>query len=371
MKQTFLRRVRLKLGSLAVFSLLFAQIAGAQTYFTTTGFGDLLAGFRKTGTNIEASELVVNLGNITNLLALSAGTTINMSNYSIVQMTNMCPDNLANLQWSVFAGLHVLVGIKEPYWKTPVGMIPPATAWVTLARPGFNTQSTPPGRLSYNAMGGGVRQNAVVGMDSGTTQISNDLVTTNQFNNFLLVAEPVSYDAQQNTYSYFVSDAASVTNSDFRAYLPFNVENFTPSPFSSPQRSDLYEMAPTGYLDPFSQATNGPAYYVGYFTMNNTDGTMTFTRASAVAPPQPQPPVLSISTSVTSSGGPNPQVNTVISFSTTNSATYTLFYTNASGLRTPVANWPSVTTTITGDGSVHSFTNSSTDASRFYSVGAQ
>lgn len=362
----------MKLGSFAVLSLLFAQIAGAQTYFTTTGFGDLLAGFRKTGTNIEANQLVVNLGNITNLLALSAGTTINMSNYSIVQMTNMCPDNLANLQWSVFAGFQRLNGIREPYWNTPVGMIPPATTWLTVARPAFNTQSTPPTRLSYNAMAGGIRNNAVIGMDTGTTQVSTDLVTTNQFNNTLLVTEPVAYDSQQNTYSYFVSDASPPdTNSNFRGYCTFNIENFTPSPFNSPQRSDLYEMAPFNYLDPFSGTTNGPAYYVGYFTLNNADGTMTFTRASAVTPPQPQPPVLSISTSLSSSGGPNPQVNSVISFNTTNAATYTLYYTNTSGLRTPVTNWPTIGTTITGDGSVHSFTNSSTDPSRFYSVGAQ
>lgn len=56
-----------------------AQLASAQ-YFTNAGYGDLIGGFRKTGSAAGNYELVVNLGNVSNLLALSAGTTITMSN---------------------------------------------------------------------------------------------------------------------------------------------------------------------------------------------------------------------------------------------------------------------------------------------------
>ena len=66
----------------------------------------------------------------------------------------------------------------------------------------------------------------------------------------------------------------------------FNVENTSPDNFSSPVRSDLYQSCPASirrgplYIDPITGLTNGPAYRVGYFTLN-PNGTMTFTRASA------------------------------------------------------------------------------------------
>ncbi len=97
---------------------------------------------------------------------------------------------------------------------------------------------------------------------------------------------------------------------------------------------------------------------------------MSFTRGASSSsgsnPPPPQP-VLTIAGSLISGNG---QVTSTISFNTTNGATYTLYYTNSAGLNTAVTNWPSLGGSITGDGSVHSFTNSSTDSSRFFSVGA-
>lgn len=347
-------------------SLLCAD-AGAQTYFTTSGFGDLIAGFRKNGAAPENNELVVNLGNITNLLKLAIGATTNFSNYSKVQITNMCPDNLANLQWSVFSAFQRRGGISESPWVTPAGTIPPETIWQTLPRTDVNTKSTSPNRYSYNGQGN-LRQR-VLSVGTGAAQISQALNTTNQFNNSLLVTEPVSFDSGQNTISYLISDPTDATIGNFGGFT-FNIENTTPDPFDSPARSDLYQFCPTSFVDPFSGLTNGAAYYVGYFTLN-TDGTMSFTRDTSTnsIPNPPPPPVLSISTAI-SQGGGGPQVDSTISFSTTNGATYTLYYTNASGLTAPVTNWPSITTPIAGDGLMHSFTNSSTDLNRFYSIGA-
>jgi hypothetical protein len=61
----------------------------------------------------------------------------------------------------------------------------------------------------------------------------------------------------------------------------------------------------------------------------------------------------------------------MISFGTTNGATYALRYTNSAGLSTPVTNWPIAAGTISGDGLNHTFTNSSTDPNRFYRVSGQ
>src|SRR5579863_10464182 len=77
------------------------QFVDAQ-FFTTTGFGDMIAGFRKTGANKGTYQLVVNLGNVTNFLAVPAGSTIPISAYSTTQLGNAFP-NFNNLQWSVFS----------------------------------------------------------------------------------------------------------------------------------------------------------------------------------------------------------------------------------------------------------------------------
>lgn len=351
-------------------SLLIAEIAGAQTYFTADGFGDLVAGFRKTGAFTENSELVVNMGNITNFLALSAGTTINISNYSTTQINDMCPDGLANLQWSAFSAFQP-IGFPDGPWVTPVGSFPAATVWYTVPRSDFDTQTTPPSRYSYNAQGSNLRQK-ILGINTGAGSISQSLSVTNEFNNVLLVNEPVTFT--DSILSAFIGDRIDPTLGDFGGQtFTFSVENTTPDPFDSASRSDLYQSVPaeSDSPDPFTGTTTGPAYYVGYFTLN-TDGTMTFTRAGSSSIPNPPPvPVLHISTSFTlAEGSGSTQANSIISFNTTNGATYTLYYTNAAGLNTPRTNWPSITVPVAGDGAMHYFTNSSTDPSRFYSIGA-
>jgi hypothetical protein len=59
-----------------------------------------------------------------------------------------------------------------------------------------------------------------------------------------------------------------------------------------------------------------------------------------------------------------------IYFTTTNgSFTYTLYYTNASGLTAPVTNWIASPTTVVGNGNTNVLTDTSTDANRFYRIG--
>lgn len=348
---------------------LFAQTAGAQTYFTKTGFGDLVAGFRKTGGFAENYEMAAYLGNITNFISLSVGTTIPITNYSAAQINQMCPDDKANLQWSVFSSSTRVGAPLEQPWVTPVASFPGGTCWFTIPRDNANTQTTPPARMSYSFTS--TVRTRILGVSQGANQISQNLGVTNQFNNTLVVLEPVT--DPDHLVTAYISDGADSTLGDWGGSgtsftLPYNVEGVTPDPFDSANRVDLYQFCPTGNADPFNNQTAGSAYYLGYFTLN-TDGTMTFTRQANTSGgggnnPPPQP-VLAL-TSRLQSG----QITSTISFNTTNGATYKLYFTNAAGLKTPMTNWPSLTTTITGDGAMHSFTNTSTDAVRFYSIGA-
>lgn len=379
MNKSRLKRFGLKFSLLAVAaaSLLSAQVAEAQYFNYSATNSDLMLGFRKTGSFAESSELVVDLGSVVNLLKLSVGTTITITNVGRLQLTNMCPDDLANLQWSAFSAFPTAGGITGTGWKTSLGTFPNTTCWYTLPRTDFSTQSTPYPRASASTQGD--LRGEMTGVGIGGNAISPTLGATNQFNNSILVTEPVA-DFQDHTLSYYIEDNNDPSIGDFVGqtsiaplYPGINYENTTPDPFNSPQRSDFYQSVPSGKTDPLTGQTNGNTYFVGYFTLN-TDGSMTFTRdtSSSGGSNPPPAPVLSIISSVNNGGGGgNGQVTSMISFSTTNGVTYSLRYTNAAGLSTPVTNWPVAVGTISGDGLMHSFTNSSTDPNRFYDVTAQ
>jgi hypothetical protein len=189
----------------------------------------------------------------------------------------------------------------------------------------------------------------------GNAAILSSGGSSNQDNNDVLIREPAG---DPSAYSAFVSGQSDPTISTYQDTLTRSVEIVTPASFTSPVRADFYEVRPTGFTDPNTGLTNGNAYYAGYFQLN-TDGTMSFTRASANTPPPPAP-VLKI----TRSGN----VNT-ISFGTTNGASYTLYLTNSAGLSQHITNWPSAGS-LTGDGNTDSFTDTTADPNRFYTVGA-
>jgi hypothetical protein len=189
----------------------------------------------------------------------------------------------------------------------------------------------------------------------GANALSSRLGTTNVDNNTLLVRETTG-DA--NDYSVFVSDPQDNTVGDFGGNMPSSVENTTQAAFNSAVVSDLYQSVPTGYVDPNNGQTAGAAYYVGYITLN-PNGTMTFTRASTAVPTPPQ--IVAIKRTNTTA---------TVYFTTTAGATYTLYFTNSTGLGTSVASWPASPTTLVGDGNTKTLTNTSTDAIRFYRVGA-
>jgi hypothetical protein len=320
---------------------LLAAADAANAQFFTANKGDLLLGFRKTSSGTY--ELVVNIGNVTNLLALSQGTTVNVNNFTAAQLSAAFP-TYGNLQWSVFSAFS-----GSSAWAG----FPASTIWSTVARSTTNVQSQPPVRASVSSQQ--AAKTRVYGVGTGGTTISTGLGTTNSNNNSVLIREPVG---DGSSLSIYIGDPSVSTLGDFQGYW-YNVENVTPASFAAPQRSDLYQSCPDGTTDPTTHETTGNAYYIGYFQFN-TNGTMTFTRASATfIPPAP-------TLAIQRSGG-----TSTISFGTASGAAYTLYYTNASAVAQPVSTWPALPGSIVGDGLTHSFTDTTSAPDRVYRVGAQ
>jgi hypothetical protein len=330
------------------------EVARAQPFGYTNN--DLLLGFRKTGVFQENYEVVVNVGKGINYVGLGQGTTIPVPNFTPSQLTPGSFSSLNNLNWAVFGCVLTNLTSTLPGYVNN-------TLWVTVPRADVSVQSTPPTRLSYAAQGQGAAQN--IKSIGGNARFLSSQTASNQYNTAKFVREPVNDPAN---LSAFIAGLASSSDSTFRDTWTPNAENTTPANFTGSVVSDLYEVMPTNnqsgapVTDPHTHLTSGPAYYVGYFRFGS-DGTMTFTRGSSTNPPPPPPPP---QLSASRSGSV-----TTISFTTTNGATYTLYYTNSAGLSQPVRAWPSLPNTVAGDGSTKTFNDNSADQERFYRVGAQ
>lgn len=333
----------------------FAEAAQAQQ-FTNTSTGDLVLGFRKTGSAAGNYDVVVDIGRATNLLNLAAGATTNITAYSastqLVSPSNSFP-NLTNLQWSAFGDAH----------NSGVPGYPTDTMWLTNPRSTFGVQTDPPDRQSQGTQAPIVSK--IESILNGAEAMSGLIGASNTFNTVTFLSEPLSNSSidQGDDLGVYIAGVADSTQGTFQDNWyddnssPINVENTTGAPFSSPQQSDLYEIRPTGHLDPHTLLNGGSAYYMGYFQLN-TNGTMTFTRASGPLPPAPQ-------LTISRTGN-----NSIISFATTNGAVYTLYATNTSGITNPIATWPVLGSTITGTGNTTNFVDTTTNSSRVYRVSA-
>jgi hypothetical protein len=230
--------------------------------------------------------------------------------------------------------------------------------WLTIARTNGAVQTATPNRLFKSLQQQTATQ--IASIFAGAAAISSTIGTSNQDNTATLVREPINNDSDLTA---FIASQQDNTASTLRDTWPMNVENNTGPGFSGVSRSDLYEVRPIGTVDPHTGLTNGPAYFVGYFEFAS-DGTMSFTRASTnSAPPEPPPsPLLAIS---------HAGNTTTISLQTTNGAVYSLVYTNSTGLAAPPSSWAVSSTTITGDGTTKTFSDTTTDADRVYRVFAR
>jgi hypothetical protein len=344
-------RLALRFGLAIVAMLAITQTTWAQPFTYTNN--DLLLGFRKTGSFQETYEVVVNIGKATNYAQAPLDTSFGVPNLTLAQLTPGSFGSLNHLSWSLFG-----------YSKTNLTSILPGyvnnTLWLTVPRSTAAVQTTPPTRLTYASQNAVAVQMKSIG-DNGAFLSSQ--TASNQYNTASFVREPVNDTRDLTAFMGSKSSTADSTLQD--TWLQNNLENATPGTFSTCLVSDLYEIRPTtdalghAVTDPHTGLTSGPAYYVGYFQLC-PDGTLTFVRASAsVTPPAPQ-------LAVTKVGATN-----LISFTSANGATYTLYYTNSAGLTAPVSAWPASAATITGDGSTKTFTNSAPDSERFYRVGTK
>lgn len=257
-------------------------VTSAQFLFTDTQAGDVNAGFRKTGQFQERYEMVVYLGNVSNFLALARGTQITISNYSTLQLSNMCPDGLNNLQWSVFASFQGSISNSAGVW-------PRSSCWYTVARADPNAQTTPADR--FPPSNAGLLQQAMGSVSTGAHTLSQQLISTqgntNVNNNSLVILEPINFNPQ-SILTTFIGDKQNPSFGDFGgSVITFSVENTTPANFTTGSVSDFYVNVPYSTsklfpsVDPLTGLQNGVADYLGYFTLN-PNGTMTFTRAPAV-----------------------------------------------------------------------------------------
>jgi hypothetical protein len=275
-----MKKLFLKWAVLAAVAL--PEISPAQTF--NYQFGDVLASFRKTSPE-GLYELVVDLGNVTNLIKLPVGTTINITNYTATQITNAFTDTggFQNLHWSVFTAFP-----NSSSWVTPLGTFPANTLWFTLPSTNVGTQTQAP---ALNGKGEQQQvKNQMIGVGNGAASISTFLGAASTNNTPFLVREPVTYAAQDDTLSIFIQDTTlenGYSVGDFGGNgfpLPFVVENIAPNPFSAAQRSDFYESVPIGATDPIAGLAGSNAFFLGYFILN-PNGNETFTRADAATTP--------------------------------------------------------------------------------------
>lgn len=302
------RRLGLKLVLLALIGLPGVASAQYTAVFQYNQVGDVLAGFRRSGNLAGQYQMVADLGNVTNLIKLSVGTTITVTNFTPGQLADAFT-NYNNLQWSVFSA-GTVANRSGTGWVTPLGTFPGDSVWWTLPGTNVNTQTLPPPRETSGSQGNYL--DLIYGVFSGAFNISADFPESVDNTNSV-VREPSS---SQYALSVSIADELYPTNGDFGSQgtpLTYSVENNTGASFSAAQRSDFYQLCALGGVDPINNSTTN-TYFVGYFLLN-PNGTMTFTRAAAVTPP---PSVSSVSASATNGFGP---LTVVFSDSTSGSAT--------------------------------------------------
>jgi len=347
----------LKLSSVVLVTLAGLSAPGQTFQYQVN---DLFLTFRKTGINQENYESLVNIGQASNYVGAAIGAKLTVKGYAGTQVTPGSFTSLNNISWSVIG---YYVGTAYPGY-------PSYTLWVTVPRQNNSIKTADAARLDRLTQN--TIRSKIASIASNAGYVSQDLGTSNQFNTVSFVRESIAAYPGHTVSVWMggtVDNTIGTLNDTWPATEPNggNLELTTSSRFGSAVRSDLYEVRPLTdaqgqpIVDPHT-GTSGLAYYVGYFEYN-PDGTLTFTREAPTSQPinPPAPQLLS----TTYSGN-----TTTIWFSTTNGATYMLFYTTATGLGTPISAWTALPTTLLGTGNPGSLSDTSSDSERFYIVGA-
>lgn len=363
MKQQYTAALRPAWAALGLLAL--ATTAGAQPF--TYGNTDLCLTFRSVVA--DSYEVVVDLGPASTYVNAAPGSTNLVTAYTATQLGyptfphgSTFPD-FDNLNWAVVGGY--VSGAGYPGY-------PAYTLWLTVPRDPSNpaAQSAPARRHHFaEQVGPQLEINSILANAAG---ISSAIGSSSTYNTATFVRESTTTYASRCLKNFMQSQATPSFGSLNDTWSDNNLENqtaqdpnglFTDS--GDVMRSDLYEIRPlddvygTAVVDPHTGVT-GQAYYVGYFELAS-NGSMTFVRSAVTGPTPPPPPQLSISKVG--------NVNT-ISFVSSNTASYTLCFTNAAGLRAAVSTWPTGPSLI-GNGTRQSLQDTTTDPVRFYRVKAQ
>jgi hypothetical protein len=306
------------------------ESARASTPILVSTNRDLFLTFQESGAN---NDLEVDIGQASLYYNATPGSRINITQYSAAQL-NTAFGNANNVTWAVGAAARV-GDSGDP-------SVPVNTLWVTAPRTTPTSAAAPWVRNSSTFQANTASKIKTI-LDNASFY-SGTVGANSVSNTPSAVLVPVGSDHE---YGYFAGPLGNYGNT-----FQGDVQNTTPANFTTGgvvSRSDLYELRPD------STGTQPAGRYLGYFELG-TNGTMVFVAGTT----GPTAPTLSIA----ASGGTQ-----TISFPSVANATYTLFYTNSAGLTSPIHTWPSVSTNITGDGTVKSFQQTSTDPARFYVVG--
>ena len=318
-----MKRNTIKFGSIVAAGV--AAAVSAQAQLPVSGYTDnndeLLIGFTVPG---SAGDVVIDLGTATQVgvggsstVDLIAHNNVGQSAGALQTQLNNLYGSMDTLSWGVVGG-HFASGLNNAIYSTvPHGAAAPAA-------PGNPQAIVSPINTAGEALslvGGGATANQAV---VDPTQGFGDSWT-----------EIIAPGTLLSSFTQQYHNPNSTTSGTFGSGSNF-------------QMADLY----------FSSGSATQPVLKGFFTLGS-DGSLTFTPASSVAPPAPFLRISRLG-----------NVNT-ISFLTTNGATYNLYYTNSTGLGTaPVTSWPTSPTSITGNNATNSFSDTTSDPNRVYRVSA-
>ena len=296
-------------------------------------YGDVLIGFRKVlqsplGAFGGGNDLVVDAGAISYFTNLAPNTKVTIGTFTGAQLSQVGTNSIG---WSAFA-----------YFD---GAPAANTIFITSPRTVLTTQTASEACATSSA------NNLTIGQMGAILNGAVDNGSYSGLNSSSAVLEPDGF-----TYGIDVSYYNGVgPNFDFNGTFLYNFEKYTPANFitnGSPVRSDFY------WSYPVPLHTVASAKYLGYFEFG-TNGVMTYTAYPSATVTTPV--ITSFSRTNTTS---------YVQFTTGSSGTYTLRGTNSAGLATVRTNWPAISS-VSGNGSVDTLTDSTASSNKFYVITAQ
>jgi hypothetical protein len=275
---------------------------------------DLILGVTQQGVNSSGNDFMLDIGPVNpypGASGLSNGETWNLNSISAFTSQNFA---MGKVQWGIIGDANASDGANpEATWATTSGLVPGAISDDSA----FGAIETPINSIEQQAFGHGA-----VG------HVSN------------------------------AGDTAVIASTDLNGWNQQTISSTAPSAFVNAYVNP--NVAGTNVANTLWQtlANNSAPTKIGTFTLSAT-GILTFSTGTTITPPAP------LIVSVARSGN-----TSTIFFATTNGTfTYTLYYTNATGLTAPITSWATSPTTLVGNGLTNSLSDATATTNRFYRIG--